>query len=199
MRKSLGVVLGACVFFAIGWYLAVRGPQKSAGPEQPQIVVVDTNQAARPHRISDAPRPARAASTPEAEMVVQHPSETRLPGIPVTAAAAESIPTNGIQTAAAGIAPATALENMRTVIRQYASTFGGNPVGNNAEITSALNGGNPKQVNFLREDSRVNGQGELIDSWGTPYFFHQLSAKEMEIRSAGPDRRMLTADDLVIK
>ena len=90
---------------------------------------------------------------------------------------------------------------MRSVFRQYASRFGGNPVGTNPEITAALNGGNVKQVQFLNPDDglRINGKGELIDSWGTPFFFHQLSAREMEIHSAGPDRVMWTADDLVIK
>ena len=46
---------------------------------------------------------------------------------------------------------------------------------------------------------RINSQGELIDPWGTPYFFHQLSGTEMEIHSAGPDKVMWTQDDLVIK
>ncbi|PWU14140.1 MAG: hypothetical protein C5B50_17870 [Verrucomicrobia bacterium] len=79
--------------------------------------------------------------------------------------------------------------------------FGGNPVGTNQEITQALNGDNPKQINFLNPDAgmRVNALGELIDAWGTPYFFHQLSATEMEIRSAGPDKVMWTGDDLVTK
>src|SRR6185369_11967329 len=43
---------------------------------------------------------------------------------------------------------ATVMENMRSVIRLYGSQFGGNPVGNNTEITAALTGNNPKQVNF---------------------------------------------------
>jgi len=79
--------------------------------------------------------------------------------------------------------------------------FGGNPVGNNSEITKALNGANPKQANFIKPEAgmHINGNGELVDSWGTPFFFHQLSATEMEIRSAGPDRTMWTSDDLVIK
>ncbi|HZR16319.1 MAG TPA: hypothetical protein VFE51_03250 [Verrucomicrobiae bacterium] len=95
---------------------------------------------------------------------------------------------------------ATVLENMRTSIRQYASVFGENPVGTNEEITKALQGGNSKQINFLKEDgNRVNSNGELVDVWGTPYFFHQISGHEMEIRSAGPDRIMYTGDDLVIR
>ncbi len=90
---------------------------------------------------------------------------------------------------------------MRTAIRQYGLNFNGNPVGTNLEITQALNGGNPRQTKFLRTEDgmRVNGKGELIDVWDTPYFFHQLSRTEMEIHSAGPDKTMGTADDLVTR
>ena len=97
--------------------------------------------------------------------------------------------------------PATVLENMRMVFRNYISMFGSNPVGTNPEITQALDGGNRKQTHFVNADDglRINGRGELIDPWGTPYFFHQLSGTEMEIHSAGPDRVMWTSDDLVTK
>lgn len=89
---------------------------------------------------------------------------------------------------------------MQKTIRLYGSTFGGNPVGTNPEITRQLQGENPKRINFLKPDgNRVNSNGELVDPWGTPYFFHQLSGTEMEIHSAGPDRRMWTADDLVTR
>lgn len=93
------------------------------------------------------------------------------------------------------------LENMRRAIRNYGARFGGNPVGTNPEITRALAGENPKQVDFLNADDglRVNGAGELVDPWGTPYFFHQLSGAEMEIHSAGPDKKMWTSDDLVTR
>jgi len=100
-----------------------------------------------------------------------------------------------------GLTPGAVLQNMRSVIRNYAADFGGNPFGNNREITAKLNGGNPKQIVFLKEEDgmRINQRGELIDNWGTPFFFHQISATEMEIRSAGPDRKMWTRDDVVIK
>jgi hypothetical protein len=95
--------------------------------------------------------------------------------------------------------PGIVLENTARAIRQYGTMFGGNPVGINSEITSQLNGNNPKHINFINADQgmRVNENGELIDPWGTPYFFHQLSGTDMEIHSAGPDRIMWTADDLV--
>jgi hypothetical protein len=100
-----------------------------------------------------------------------------------------------------GLTPMAVMGNMRLVFRQFCSQFGANPVGTNPEITSALNGGNPKQVVLIDPEDglRINERGELIDNWGTPFFFHQVSAKEMEIRSAGPDRRLWTTDDLVLK
>jgi hypothetical protein len=89
---------------------------------------------------------------------------------------------------------------MRRTVRQFGDMFGGNPVGTNPEITRALAGDNPKHINFLKADgNRVNAQGELIDPWGNPYFFHQLSGSDMEIRSAGPDGKMYTSDDLVVR
>jgi hypothetical protein len=98
-------------------------------------------------------------------------------------------------------AAATVLENVRHAVRLYGEMFGGNPVGNNAEITSQLSGDNPKHINFINTEAgmRVNENGELVDSWGTPIFFHQLSRTDMEIHSAGPDRIMWTMDDLVLK
>jgi hypothetical protein len=96
---------------------------------------------------------------------------------------------------------ATVLSNMRVTVNQYRSMLGENPVGTNPEITKALNGDNPKQARFIKEELglRINGGGELVDYWGTPFFFHQLSGTEMEIHSAGPDKVMWTADDLVTK
>ena len=97
------------------------------------------------------------------------------------------------------LAPDLVLDNVRSAIHNYGSMFNGNPVGVNSEITSQLNGHNPKQANFIRPEAgmRINDRGELVDPWGTPYFFHQLSGTEMQIRSAGPDKIMWTADDLV--
>jgi hypothetical protein len=97
--------------------------------------------------------------------------------------------------------PLVVMERTRAIFRKYSSLFNGNPVGTNPEITAALNGGNLKQIRFIDEADglRINEKGELIDPWGTPFFFHQLSAKEMEIHSAGPDRVLWTADDLMTK
>jgi hypothetical protein len=96
--------------------------------------------------------------------------------------------------------PETAIENMSRAIRQYGEMFGGNPVGTNPEFARQLGGDNPKHINFISVDSgmRLNGDGELVDPWGTPYFFHQISGDDTEVRSAGPDKVMYTSDDIVI-
>ena len=83
------------------------------------------------------------------------------------------------------------------MFRDYRSLYGENPVGTNAEIMKALMGGNPKGAQLgPPEGASLNGQGELIDRWGTPYFFHQISKDQMEVISAGPDRKMFTRDDV---
>lgn len=88
------------------------------------------------------------------------------------------------------------LTHVQLMLREFRDLLGGNPVGNNAEIMHAIRGGNLKQVKFaVPEGQLMNADGELLDRWGTPYFFHQVSKDKMEIRSAGPDRQMWTADD----
>jgi hypothetical protein len=91
-----------------------------------------------------------------------------------------------------------AVDQVELTLRDYAVALGGNPVGTNAEITAALLGDNLKQIKLeLPAGSTVNAMGELCDPWGTAWFFHQLSAKKMELRSAGPDRKLYTEDDFV--
>ncbi len=83
-------------------------------------------------------------------------------------------------------------------LRHFGQRFGGNPTGTNAEITQTLNGGNPQGVRYLpQEHLRLNAQGELLDHYGSPYFFHQNSATQMEVRSAGPDKILWTQDDII--
>lgn len=85
------------------------------------------------------------------------------------------------------------------MLRDFRTRMGENPVGTNAEIMRAVMGENPKQARLgPPEGQRLNAQGELVDRWGTPYFFHQLSRTSTEVRSAGPDRRLWTEDDVIV-
>lgn len=89
------------------------------------------------------------------------------------------------------------LDKVSLMLRDYRTRMGENPTGTNAEIMKAVMGGNPKKAQLgPPEGQQVNGNGELVDRWGTPYFFHQVSKSDMEIRSAGPDQKMWTDDDV---
>ena len=199
MRKWLLAV--ALVAMAVVVIFLLRKLETSPQAEQEAAATVSvhsaTNQFAHSHdnygvAASGLSNVVRNMSNYAATVSLPEKPDPKILASPLYAAPGSSPPV---------IEPSTILENVRTRIRQYSSMFDGNPVGNNQEITRALDGDNPKQAKFLDSESgmRINAQGELIDSWGTPYFFHQLSKDETEIRSAGPDKTMWTADDLVIK
>jgi hypothetical protein len=155
--------------------------------------------------------PAPVASDPDAPLPAAEPPPPLAPRLPGVSANAPLIPAARLPfdpahpaplpaplTAAAAATPdvRTDLEEVLTAIRDFRSSLGGNPVGTNAEITKALLGDNLKQIKIpVPTGSSLNANGELCDRWGTPYFFHQLSRDKMEVRSAGPDRRMWTPDD----
>lgn len=187
------IIVGAAVLY---WQVGHR--QRSPQNPAPAADLSSASDSSETQSQAAAFRPKSSAPTstaeqsdlPDATTSTQHTP----PAAPPTAVA---VPDTSEST---NLPPATILENMRTTIHQYGAAFGENPVGNNPEITAALHGENAKQIDFLKQDgNRVNAKGELVDAWGTPYFFHQLSAKEMQIRSAGPDRVMYTGDDLVTR
>jgi len=93
------------------------------------------------------------------------------------------------------------LEIVDSVLEAFRLNFpgGGNPVGENNEITAALAGRNRLSLQLLpKGHPAINLRGELVDRWSTPFFFHQVSGQMMEIRSAGPDKRLYTEDDTVL-
>ena len=93
------------------------------------------------------------------------------------------------------------LEIVNQLLEAFRTNFlaAGNPVGDNAEITAALTGRNKLRTAFIPpRHVAINSRGELCDRWGTPFFFHQNSGTQMEIRSAGPDRKLWSTDDVVL-
>lgn len=75
--------------------------------------------------------------------------------------------------------------------------FGRHPLADNRDFVRFLSGRNPHRVAWIRPGHpSVNAAGELVDRWGSPLFFHRESATSTTLRSAGPDRRLWTADDV---
>ncbi len=71
------------------------------------------------------------------------------------------------------------------------------PLSANEDWADLLRGRNGAREEFLPAQHRaLNDEGQLIDRWQRPLFFHALGGGRYEIRSAGPDRMMWTADDI---
>jgi hypothetical protein len=72
------------------------------------------------------------------------------------------------------------------------------PLGDNRDVVRALTGGNRYGDVFLAtNDPAINMRGEWTDPWGRPYHLHARSAGAIDVRSAGPDGVLFTADDLI--
>lgn len=130
--------------------------------------------------------------------------QTTIPGIPVApppqpgAAEAPSHLADNLNSPVGDIH--ADLRILDDIFQQYRSSLHEmNPVGDNVEITAALTGRNRLGFAFIPSNHpAINSRGELCDRWGNPFFFHQLSGAQMEIRSSGPDGKRWTADDEVI-
>ena len=168
-----------------------------------------------PPRLASAPSPTAlqtfpAALPPPPSVPIASPIPGRqytpppgAPAQPISTPLPEGQPPPSQASAGAqpqSLPPPIAVQAMKDAVQKFGSMFNGNPVGTNAEITRALNGDNPGHARFLDgiPGQQINSNGQLVDPWGTPYFFHQLSGSDMEVRSAGPDRIMWTSDDIVI-
>ena len=191
MRKPLALVVLIAAAALVGFWLTQKSDTPSAAtPASPESRSATASAAATP--MPDAPAPPLAPRLPGASAdapLVRTPADTThpTPAAPPPPVTAESAASPDIR---------TDLEEVLTALRDFRNNLGGNPVGTNAEITKTLLGDNLKQIKVpIPTGSRVNARGELCDRWGTPYFFHQLSRDKMEVRSAGPDRQMWTADD----
>ena len=185
-----------------------QAPDVSSSPETARSaaagVLADRSAAPAPHA---GPEPSPLA-TPQAEPV--RITSSVVPGIPMGRGSSARPPPAvialppGVRGSSTRPEPQTEvkadLENVQSMLRDFRTRLGGNPVGSNAEIMRSVMGDNSARATLGPPAGQsLNEQGELLDRWGTPYFFHQLSKTSTEVRSAGPDRTMYTGDDLLTK
>jgi hypothetical protein len=167
----------------------IASPVKIATPAPIPLTSPDTQVATPP------PSPPPQAP-PSAPVVAMAP-------VPMAAPAGSANPASGAPPPAKPsvdlVTDVTArIDKISLMFRDYRTLMGSNPTGTNAEIIQSVNGGNPKQAKLgPPEGQQINARGELIDVWGTAYFFHQKSASDMEIHSAGPDKQFGTSDDII--
>jgi len=175
MNSRSFAILGGCLLLIAAIWLAI--------PSRRENQPVSLAPAATP-----VPTPSIATSIPPQPLPSANPAPPRPADIP------PAPPEDSRHTGQ------TDLEKINLMLRDYRTLFGENPVGTNAEIMRAIMGANPRHaVLGPPEGLSLNNYGELLDQWGTPFFFHQMSGSHMELRSAGPDKKMGTNDDLLLK
>ncbi|HEX3627533.1 MAG TPA: hypothetical protein VH280_19170 [Verrucomicrobiae bacterium] len=191
MKKWAGLVVCLIVGFVIWILLSTH----RNGPASPPQKTVEEQNAAVAHALAN--QDTNTIAIIQSNFARVHAEPDTPAASAVTIVTPQAGPPAPLQFT--NLEPVTVMQNMSRAIHQYGEMFGGNPVGDNQEITSQLKGKNPKHINFVTEEAgmSVNGDGELVDPWGTPYFFHQISGADTEIHSAGPDRIMWTSDDIV--
>lgn len=138
----------------------------------------------------DAPRPVTVTPAPPEPPVASEPAA--LPAIVTLSVAPELSATLNRPEGN----PEEDLDAVAQLLYVYRQGFGENPVGQNEDVVAALLGANEKRTAYLPADSPAIVGGKLVDRWGSPYWFHPVSGREMEIRSAGPDRELFTGDDI---
>jgi hypothetical protein len=95
--------------------------------------------------------------------------------------------------------PLQSIYAVEQLFADYRYAYKENPVGSeNTEITQQLLGKNPKRIVFIDPRCAALRGNQLVDQWGTPFFFHAVSGQHMQVRSAGYDRQHWTADDVFV-
>jgi len=77
---------------------------------------------------------------------------------------------------------------LKEALNQYRATYGHYPSGSALAQIAALRGDNPRKIYFFDLDHA------FVDPWGTAYRM-EFDGGNVEVSSAGPDRRFGTADD----
>jgi len=167
---------------------------KRANEESPNPVPQSRPVSEREDKLSPPPTPPVTAP-PKPDRIVPH--ERVVEETPIQAA-----PGNPLQGYGNG-SPDWDLVQIHDLLEHYLLMVKGAnrslpAVGSNAELVKALLGENPDRLAVLPQDSpHLNEEGEIVDRWNRPLFFHFVSRNGVEIRSAGVDGKMWNADDVV--
>ena len=208
---SVGVAILIGVVLWFGYFRLQKAPPPSVPPgTSPSSAGTTATSSSNTPGVAATGSASTQPSTPRPRPTVVAPSgtpggfptETPLPAATPQGRGPVVLPSSVVASAqtAQGAEVQSAIEKINHMLRDYRTLMEENPVGTNSEIMKALMGANPKGVKLgPPEGMSLNGAGELVDPWGTPFFFHALSGTQMEIWSAGPDRKMGTADDIISK
>ncbi len=168
-RKLISIAVVGALLLAIIALLVLLRPRRSPEPKKSSVVPVV-------HLEGSATPDLGPATLPVAD--------------PTAYAELNSSKTNALQ-------DVRIVEALVQNMQQSFKTAAVPPLGFNEEITRALTGRNPLELAFIPSTHpAINARGLLCDRWGTPFHFHPVAGDRIDVRSAGPDKKIFTADDV---
>ena len=180
--RLLLIETGACaaLLATVVWFISREAPAPLAPDELEGPVLVE---------VPSTPTSTAVVSTPTPPLPPRK-EDARTRGSPLAA-----------ELNAPGFDAQRDVATLHAMLRQYLRALHGrqgHPIGNDSDLVRVLTGHNPMKLVVLPPThSALTPDGRLRDRWGTPYFIHPRGRQAFEIRSAGPDRKLFTADDLI--
>ena len=180
MKRAGKIILPLALLALLGWFFSSTRSTTPAAARQKRLVVI--------------------AETTISSVAVSTNGNVGSPNLPP----ANNKPILGETILRGYGTPASTPENDLTLMAHLMDNFSllvksatTRPMSVNEDWAAAFRGLNPAHERFLPDQHvALNAQGQLVDRWQTPLFFHPLGNQRFEIRSAGPDKKMWTADDL---
>ncbi len=180
MKRSsfFPLLVVAILILAAGLFILLRSsppgvnPSPQAAPSQPETLATN---------VTVATTPSPAASPP--------PGSTPLPGETILRGYGDAhFPPENDLTLMSHL-----MDNSLLILKSAANR----PLSANEDWADLFRGKNSAHERWLPDQSvALNAQGQLVDRWKTPLFFHALGGGRYEIRSAGPDGKLWTTDDI---
>ena len=167
------VILASLVAVGLAVFLIRRGPIGAPPPigENPGPERIATNVSV----VAETPGASRGVAPLLGETILRDYGRTNLP------------PANDL------ILMSRLMDNALLLLK----SAGNRPLSANEDWAALLRGQNAARERFLPEGHpALDAEGRVVDRWGVPLFFHALGGGRYELRSAGPDRKMWTADDI---
>lgn len=177
--KRVVIVLVLVLLFVLVIFVSHRSPPQSAINPTNSVAESDRPSEIRVTEIPSAAQPSSTSSNHSpsllGETILRDYAKTNLP------------PQNDLTLMS------HLMDNSRLLLKSAADR----PLSANEDWADFLRGKNPARERFLPDQHiAFNSKGQLVDRWGTPLFFHAVGGGRFEIRSAGPDRKLWTDDDI---
>jgi hypothetical protein len=180
VKRSWKIIFSVVLLTAIGWFFVST---RSTTPE-----------AARQRRL------AAAVETNVVVAVVSTNPPVGSPAVPPGQAQPLLGETILRDYASANTTPEQDLTQLAHLMNNFSllvKSSADRPMSANEDWAAAFRGLNPAHERFLPDGHvALDAQGRLVDRWGTPLFFHALGNHRFDLRSAGPDKKLWTADDI---